>query len=104
MSTSKNRHTSYGPTMTLDCGNNADEPDGNPVASYPPWSRLAHGQPRQPARLPRCALRGCRGRPPSKLRDALTRLNTADAQAQKKQLADLNQRNRERYSQGGKNK
>jgi hypothetical protein len=104
MSTSKNRHTSYGPTMTLDCGNSADEPDGNPVASYPPGhvSRMDSQGNLHVYRGVRSA--GAVDNRPSKLRDALTRLNTTDAQAQKKQLADLNQRNRERYSQGGKDK
>ena len=40
MSTSKNRHMSFGPVMTMDCG--MDEPNGNPVATFPPGHVVRH--------------------------------------------------------------
>jgi hypothetical protein len=109
MSTPKNRHMSFGPNMTIDCGIGSDEPDGNPVASFPPGhvSRMATDGTLHVYRGTKSA--GAADRRPSKLRDAMARmtpksgdnqqLNVLERAAASERLADINQRNRNRYDQ-----
>lgn len=92
MSTSRNREISYGPVMSMD-----DEPDGNPVASFPPGhvSRMDSNGNLHVYRGVRSA--GAADRRPSKLREAMSRIGTTQSLSEK--LANINQRNRDRYDQ-----
>jgi hypothetical protein len=107
MSTSKNRERSFGPVMSMDCA--ADEPNGNPVASFPPGhvSRVDSSGTLHVYRGAPSA--GAADRRPSKLRDAMARikprsgdnqtLNVLERAAASEKLAGINQRNRNRFDQ-----
>jgi hypothetical protein len=101
VSISKNRVRSFGPVMTQDCGS---EPDGNPVATFPPGhvSRLDNNGNLHVYRGVRTS--GAADSRPSKLRDAASRLTinrslVEERMSDRKQLADLNERNRKSYGQ-----
>src|ERR1041385_8513651 len=96
MSTSKNRERSFGPVMSMDFA--TAEPDGNPVASFPPGhvSRMDSSGNLLVYRGAPSA--GDADRRPSKLRDAMARIS-GDNQTLSEKLASINQHNRDRFDQ-----
>lgn len=112
MSTSKNRERtlSFGPVMSMDQACGADEPDGNPVASFPPGhvSRMTSDGTLHVYRGTKSA--GAADRRPSKLRDAMARIapksgdnqtnNIIERGLARAGLSEINQRNRNRYEPG----